>query len=341
MAKNKGIIDDAATIEGAKIAARDIGDDFDELLQEIEAAGGEPVREIRARVYRVTVNDRGKDFQEYCGAFNNIIDEETIGKKYGPGKYRIYYDWKNETGRKQTTRAVNIGREFAGACIEKDDPKPAQMEPAPAFSLNSIISGLTVEKVTAIVAAVEGIKKILTPPPPPPPQQIDFVKLLEVMQAMQPKGQTVSDAIVLKAMDLQKPAEKPRTLSEQLRELQEAKETINALTDGATENGGDNMNVWLKTGLELLPMLLKANGGNYQAAGAAAREIPKVNELIANDPELAREFISAAAEKYGDAAASELAAGFGYQMSREQIPETLEETPAAPEAAPAEGSATP
>lgn len=335
MAKNKGIID-AASIE----AARDIaGDDFDELLQEIEAAGGEPVREIRARVYRVTVNDRGKDFQEYCGAFNNIIDEETIGKKYGSGKYRIYYDWKNETGRKQTTRAVNIGREFAGAF--KDDPKPTQVEtPAPAFSLNSIISGLTVEKVSAIVAAVEGIKKILTPPPPPPPQQIDVVKLLEVMQAIQPKGQTVSDAIVLKAMDMQKPAEKTRTLSEQLRELQEAKETINALTDGATENGGDNMNVWLKTGLELLPMLLKANGGNYQAAGAAAREIPKVNELIANDPEIAQEFIGAVAAKYGDAAAQELARGFNYEMTREAIAqETPQETPAAPEAAPAEGSA--
>lgn len=327
MAKNKGIIEETPG---------EVGDDFDELLQEIEAAGGEPVREIRARVYRVTVNDRGKDFQEYCGAFNNIIDEETIGKKYGSGKYRIYYDWKNETGRKQTTRAVNIGREFAGAF--KDDPKPTQVEtPAPAFSLNSIISGLTVEKVGAIVAAVEGIKKILTPPPP---QQIDVVKLLEVMQAMQPKGQTVSDAIVLKAMDLQKPAEKTRTLSEQLRELKEAKETINALTDGENENGGDNMNIWIKMGLELLPMLLQAKGGNYQAAGQAARSIPKVNELIANDPELAREFISAAAEKYGDAAASELAAGFGYQMSRESIAqETPQETPAAPEAAPAEGSA--
>ena len=329
MAKNKGIIEETP---GA------VADDFDELQQEIEAAGGEPVREIRARVYRVTVNDRGKDFQEYCGAFNNIIDEETIGKKYGSGKYRIYYDWKNESGRKQTTRAVNIGREFAGAI--KDDPKPAQVEtPAPAFSLNSIISGLTVEKVSAIFAAVEGFKKLLTPPPPPPPQQIDVVKLLEVMQAMQPKGQTVSDAIVLKAMDMQKPAEKPRTLSEQLRELQEAKETINALTDGANESGGNNMNVWLKMGLEMLPMLLQANGGNYQAAGQAARSIPKVNELIANDPELAQEFISAAAAKYGDAAASELAAGFGYQMSREAIAQETPETPAAPEAAPAEGSA--
>lgn len=332
MAKNKGIIDETPG---------EVGDDFDELLQEIEAAGGEPVREIRARVYRVTVNDRGKDFQEYCGAFNNIIDEETIGKKYGSGKYRIYYDWRSETGRKQTTRAVNIGREFSEPF--KDDPKPAQVEtPAPAFSLNSIISGLTVEKVSAIVSAVEAIKKILTPPPPPPPQQIDVVKLLEVMQAMQPKGQTVSDAIVLKAMDLQKPAEKPRTLSEQLRELQEAKETINALTEGANENGGDNMNVWLKMGLEMLPMLLQANGGNYQAAGQAARSIPKVNELIANDPELAQEFISAAAEKYGDAAASELAAGFGYQMSRDAIaqetPETPE-TPAEPQPATAEGSA--
>lgn len=334
MSKNKDLDNISAVPKNTPTES----DDFDDLLQEIEAAGGEPEREIRARVYRVTENDRGKDLQEYCGAFKGVVDEEKIGRSFGSGKFRVYYDWRNKAGeRKQTTRAVNIGREFAGAFEEKIDQKPAQAEPAPAFSISSIIGGLTVEKVTTIIAAIEGVKKLLAPPPPPP--QIDFVKLLEVVNAMKPQGQNVSDAIVLKAMDLQKPVERQKTLSEQLRELQEAKETINALTDGANENGGDNMNVWLKMGLEMLPMLLKANGGNYKAAGAVAREIPKVNELLANDPELAQEFISAAALKYGDAAASELAAGFGYEMTRE-TPQAEQATPEeTPAAITAEGSA--
>lgn len=327
MAKNKDLNDLNA---GGKNAASDM-EDLDDLLQEIEAAGGEPEREIRARIYRVTENERGRDTQEYCGAFKGIVDEEKIGRSYGAGKFRVYYDWKNNAGeRKQTTRAVNIGREFAGAAVE-DRPKPTPEEKAPAFSLSSIISGLTVEKVTAIIAAVEGIKKLLTPTPQP---QTDLVKLLEVVNAMKPQGQTVSDAIVLKAMDLQKPAERRQTLAEQLRELQDAKETINALTEGANENGGDNMNMWLKMGLEMLPVLLKTNGGNYQAAGAAAREIPKVNEMIANDPDLAQEFISAVAVKYGDAAAAELAAGFGYQMTREQIPQETAAEETTPETTP-------
>lgn len=310
--------------------------DFDEILAEIEAAGGEVDRQLRVRVYRVT-NDRGRASQEFCGSFQNVIDEQTIAENFGPGKYRVYWDWNGKDGkRRQTTRAVNIGRDVAGAFSENQKPNfnaPSNAA-APAFSFGGILENLTAEKVTAGIMALKALRELIAPPPPP---QIDVVGLLKVlMDNQKPTAPTVSDAIVLKAMEMQKPAQPQppqRSIIEQLRELKEAKETIAEFTDNESDNGGDKMDYFIKMGLNLLPTLLKQNAGNYQAAGEAARQIPMVNSLIENDPEIAKDFITAVANKYGDEAARQLAAGFNYSFEREpEEPQQAEEQQAEPAA---------
>lgn len=322
--------------------------EVDELEQEIENTG-EAYRELSARVYRVVTLEGGNTINEFCGKFFEFVDEQSIAQKFGAGKYTIVYNWKDKDGnRRSTTRRANIAREFgAPRVVTPDEKKPAQAtESAQNGGLNfgGLLGGLDAAKITAIVTAAKAIKELhelLTPPPPPPPPQIDVIKLLEVMNAARANSApSVSDAIVLKAMEMQKPATPQKNLLEQLNELKQAKEIIKDSFEDEEENGGDNMKGLIKTGLQMLPMLLAANGNNYQAAGAAAKNIPMVTNLLSTDSELATDFINAVAAKYGDTAAEQLAAGFGYTWVKQaaeqaqaapQIENTGAETEAAPQ----------
>ena len=305
--------------------------EVDELEQEIENTG-EAYRELSARVYRVVTLEGGNTINEFCGKFFEFVDEQSIAQKFGAGKYTIVYNWKDKDGnRRSTTRRANIAREFGAPRVVNtpDEKKPVQAtESAQNGGLNfgGLLGGLDAAKITAIVTAAKAIKEFLTPPPPPP--QIDFVKLFEVMNAARANSApSVSDAIVLKAMEMQKPTTPQKNLFEQLEDLKKAKDIIRDSFEGEEENGGDNMKTIIKTGLQMLPMLLAANGNNYQAAGAAAKEIPMVTKLLSNDSELATDFINAVAAKYGDTAAEQLAAGFGYTWEKQ----AAEQAQAAPQ----------
>lgn len=307
--------------------------EVDELEQEIENTG-EAYRELSARVYRVVTLEGGNTINEFCGKFFEFVDEQSIAQKFGAGKYTIVYNWKDKDGnRRSTTRRANIAREFGAPRVVNtpDEKKPVQAtESAQNGGVNfgGLLGGFSFEKATAAIAFMEKLKEFMTPPPPPPPPQIDFVKLLEVMNASRANSApSVSDAIVLKAMEMQKPATPQKNLLEQLNELKQAKEIIKDSFEGEEENGGDNMKTIIKTGLQMLPMLLAANGNNYQAAGAAAKNIPMVTNLLSTDSELATDFINAVAAKYGDTAAEQLAAGFGYTWEKQAV----EQAQAAPQ----------
>lgn len=306
----------------AKAESLDNVFEVDELEQEIENTG-EAYRELSARVYRVVTLEGGNTMNEFCGKFFEFVDEQRIATDFGAGKYTIVYNWKDKDGnRRSTTRRANIAREFGAPRVVNtpDEKKPVQAtESAQNGGVNfgGLLGGLDAAKITAIVTAAKAIKEFLTPPPPPPPPQIDVVKLLEVMNAARSNSApSVSDAIVLKAMEMQKPATPQKNLLEQLNELKQAKEIIKDSFEDEEENGGDNMKGLIKTGLQMLPMLLAANGNNYQAAGAAAKQIPMVTKLLSNDSELATDFINAVAAKYGDTAAEQLADGFGYTLEK-------------------------
>ena len=321
-------------LEGAaKAESMDDVFEVDEIEQEIENTG-EAYRELSARVYRVVTLEGGNAINEFCGKFFEFVDEQSIAQNFGAGRYTIVYNWKDKEGkRRSTTRRANIAREFGAPRVAStpDEKKPLQSAESAqngGLNLGGLLGGFDAAKITAIVTAAKAIKEFLTPPPPPPPPQIDVVKLLEVMNAARANSApSVSDAIVLKAMEMQKPDKPQKNLLEQLNELKQAKEIIKDSFEEEGENGGDNMKTIIKTGLQMLPMLLAANGNNYQAAGAAAKNIPMVTNLLSTDSELATDFINAVAQKYGDSAAEQLADGFGYTWEKQ----AAEQAQAAPQ----------
>ena len=81
--------------------------------------------------------------------------------------------------------------------------------------------------------------------------------------------------------------------------------------DEGEEEEGDEMEYLIKKGLDLLPGLLKQNGGDYAKAGAAAAANPVVAGIINSDPELLEKFKGVAAQQYGAENAEALAKGFG------------------------------
>ena len=301
-------------------------DELDELEQEIESTGEES-RDLSARVYRMIQAGNGQTINEYCHTFYEKVNEQMIGDNFGAGKYVVLYTYKDREGkRKQTSRRVNIAREFGSPRIpntteEKTAAQAAQTQTNAVPTLAGFLGGMDAAKiaasVTAIVAAVKGIKEILTPPAPPPQKEIDFIKLIEVLNAARGNSApSIGDAVIMKALDMQKPAAPQKTIVEQLTELKQAKEIIKDSIDETDENGGDDMKSIIKIGLQMLPGLLAAHGGNYQQAGAAAKNIPAVTDLLKNDSEIATEFINAVAAKYGDNAAEQLADGFGYEWTK-------------------------
>ena len=331
-------------LEAAQPAAIETGfDDIDELEAEIENTG-EAYRELQARVYRVVTLETGNTLNEFCGKFFEFVDEQNIAQNFGAGKYIVSYTWKDKDGnRRSTTRRANIAREFGAPRINNAPERKTGLQATESaanggLNLGGLLGNLDAAKITAIVTAAKAIKEFLTPPPPPP--QIDVVKLLEVMNAARAQNApSVSDAIVLKAMEMQKPTAPQKSMLEQLNELKQAKELIKDSFDDE-ENGGDNMNTIIKMGLQMLPGLLAANNNNYQQAGAAAKQIPAVTSLLTNDPDIATDFINAVAAKYGDIAAEDLARGFGYTWTKtaagteQEAPQIENNTDAEAQAAP-------
>lgn len=331
-------------LEAAQPAAIETGfNDIDELEAEIENTG-EEYRELQARVYRVVTLETGNTLNEFCGKFFEFVDEQNIAQNFGAGKYIVSYTWKDRDGnRRSTTRRANIAREFGAPRINhapehKTGLQATESAANGGLNLGGLLGNLDAAKITAIVTAAKAIKEFLTPPPPPP--QIDVVKLLEVMNAARAQNApSVSDAIVLKAMEMQKPTAPQKSMLEQLNELKQAKELIKDSFDDE-ENGGDNMNTIIKMGLQMLPGLLAANNNNYQQAGAAAKQIPAVTNLLTNDPDIATDFINAVAAKYGDSAAEDLARGFGYTWTKTEAG-TEQESPQIENNTDAEAQAAP
>jgi hypothetical protein len=78
------------------------------------------------------------------------------------------------------------------------------------------------------------------------------------------------------------------------------------------------MDTLLKLGLQLLPGILQKQNGDFRATGAAVRDNAILNDIIAKNPDLALKFFEQAAATYGDDSARQLAAGFGYNLNREE-----------------------
>lgn len=291
-----------------------------ERIAEIKARG--EIQVVTSRIYSITSKGR-----EFIGKYDDIAEEDYLAEKYGPGKYLVFYVYRDKDGRRvQKSENFNISELYRGT----RDNVPAQGGRATAGGfLGGFLEGMTAEKVAGVVAAIQGLKAIFAPPPPP----VDMTELIKALAA--PK-QNIGDAVLMKAMDMTRPAPVAApSMLQQIKDIQAVKELLNDSAEGA--GGNDTMNMLVNAGLKMLPAILAQHGGNYQQAGAAVRDNPLISGMIEKDPELLGEFCAAVRDKYGAQAARELAAGYGYDFGEEtpaqapQIETTTEQ--AAPQAA--------
>lgn len=290
----------------------ELNDDFADL---------ENQKEVYGRIYRIIspLESVGRPAREFVGKVEERVDEDYIGRIFGPGRYNIHYRVTRSDGSKfERDETFNIGQEYA----KKDAPQQPVKQAAPAtlggLDLGAVLGGLTVEKITAIGAGLKLIKDFLAPPPPPP--AVDVAKLLEIFAANN-RPQPVSDALLIQAMQSLQKTNTPPSLLQQMRELKEIKETLKDETADETDGEGGQMSLLLEQAFKYLPSLLAANKNNFQATGAQARELPMVAGLIRNNPDLAQEFIERAALTYGRENAESLARGFGLQLTPAPVQE--------------------
>ena len=292
-----------------------------ERIAEIKARG--EIQGVKSRIYAVTSKGR-----EFVGTHDDIAEDDYLAEKYGPGKYLVFYIYRDKQGRRvQTSENFNISELYKGT----RDNVPAQAAHEHGVTLGGFLENITAEKVAGIMAAVQGLKAIFAPPPPP----VDMTELIKALAA--PK-QNIGDAVLIKAMEMTRPAPAPvaaPSMLQQIKDLQAVKELLNDSAEGA--GGNDTMNMLVNAGLKMLPAILAQHGGNYQQAGAAVRDNPLISGMIEKDPELLGEFCAAVRDTYGAQAARDLAAGYGFTFDEEtpaqapQIETTTEQ--AAPQAA--------
>ena len=273
------------------------------LRERLEALRVDDSAELHSRIYRV--NSKGRGGRVFIGSLDDYAEEEYCAETYGPGSYFIAYNWKENGKTEKSTSTFTISDEYG-----RETGEPVQNTPA---TLSGFLGQITPEKITVGIGLLKTIREILAPPPPP----LDLPALITALNAN--KGQNVSDAVLVAAMNSLKEQKESKSISQQLADLRAIKELAADVTE-QENNGGDTMDTLLKMGLSMLPGLLQKQNGDFRATGAAVKENALVNDIIAKNPDLAFKFFEEAAAKYGDDAARQLAAGFGYNLNREETP---------------------
>lgn len=292
---------------------------FDEF--QLGISNGE---EINGRIYRLYPVSRAgnRPMTEFVGRVTEIVDEDFIGREFGPGNYRVIYRIKRASGESETKQFnVNIGQEYArfhkGPETAPETTKAAAPVLGGGFDLGSLLAGLTAEKIAAVGMALKAIKEFLAPPAPAAPA-VDLTRLIELL-ATNNKQQSVSDAILIKAMDgMQKQAAGP-SIFEQLKQIKELKETFAEEIENENNQGdSEEMDFLINKAFQILPDLLAKKNNDYRAVGQEVSNNSFINGLIQDNPELAGKFFEEAIKKYGVENAQKLAAGFGYNIAPQQ-----------------------
>jgi hypothetical protein len=297
-----------------------------ERIAEIKARG--EIQDVTSRIYAVTSKGR-----EFVGKYEDVAEDDYLAEKYGPGKYMVFYIYRDKDGKRvQTSENFNVSELYRGT--RDNVPANAARAPAGGF-LGGFLENMTAEKVAGVVAAIQGLKAIFAPPPPP----VDMTELIKALAA--PK-QNIGDAVLIKAMEMTRPAAPAPvaapSMLQQIKDIQAVKELLN--NGGEAAGGNDTMDMIINAGLKMLPAILAQHGGNYQQAGAAVRDNPLISGFVEKDPELLGEFCAAVRDKYGAQAARDLAAGYGFTFDEEttaQAPQIETTTTTTEQAAPAAG----
>lgn len=272
---------------------------------------------ISGRIYRLfaaTDAVGGRPIAQFVGKVDEVVDEDFVGRHFGGGKFKVRFTITAQNGATEQRDIIYNIDDTYNKYLKEVPPRPAPAPlptpPAPEKESNiidKIFQKITPEYITAFALSIKTIKELFPARPQP-----DYMELMKIIAANSNKP-AFSDSVVMKAMEMQQQQQRAQSPISQLKELKEIREFFK---EEITENqdDGETMN-WIKTAFELLPVLLQKTNNNFQAAGQQARQIPLVNKLIANDPELATAFIKRAQEQYGDANARALARGFGYEMN--------------------------
>lgn len=306
-------------------------DDEETIREELKSLGADGSgATISGRIYRRLPPDNERGIAqptEFCGPVDRFVDEDYVGKKYGPGHYKVRFIVKFANGTQETRdKLYDIGQEYAKyKTVEPTTPQQAQEPPAnapksPVSFLSGFLGGMTAKELMEWGMAFKTIKEIFAPTPAPK-NEPDYLKLFEMMNAN--KAPSISDAVVIKAMENMNAQTRAASPFQQMKELLQMQELLKK-DEPENQNGGvDEMNI-LKTALEFLPSLLKANNNNYKAAGAQAAAFPMVRDMVRNNPDLAQEFFKTAVKQYGEQNALQLAAGFGFQPVSAPAADTLQ-----------------
>lgn len=297
-------------------------DEFEKALDEFGEITENSGVIINGRIYRfLEPTETVRQPTEFVGKVDRFVDEDFVGRNFGSGRYKIRYVIKGD-GRPTVDKTFifSVGKEYDKYVIDKPSSEPPRVPDAQSAqnarggSILSFLDNISAEKITACVAAVEALKRVFMPAPAPAP---NWEKLIEVLAANRP-AQTVSDAIVLKAMDTMNAPKPSASIAEHLKELKAIKEALKEEEreeeEEEEEKDGDEMKGLFKTALEYIPLLLQKNNGDYKAVGAEAAGIPFVKSLIAKDPELQQMFLEKAVQEYGPENAAQLAEGFGITL---------------------------
>lgn len=319
------------------MAAKPERDEYQRALDKLEELRENGGVTISGRIYRfLTPEDSsfqvGRQITEIVGKVEEFVDEDYVGRNYGSGRFKVRYLIKKDGEAKgeENILIYNVGKEYDKFKKQPSNPidpergtEAANAQTPRSGFLENFLNGLTPEKITAFGIGIKALKELFAPPPPPPAP--DMVELLKVFAALrEPQKPALSDTIVMSAMESMKQQNKQPSILQQLRDLKTIKDELKENFDEEKdEEKGDDMNLYLKTALEILPLLLQKNNNNFQAVGAQAAENPMVKNLVSNDPELAQSFFEKAKEKYGIENAKKLALGFGFNL--EEAPQQIEQ----------------
>ena len=297
-------------------------DDDEAIREELKSLGADGSgATISGRIYRRLPpdNDRGiAQPTEFCGPVDRFVDEDFVGKKYGPGHYKVRFIIKYTNGTQETRdKYYDIGREYAKyykaepetqETAQTADQAPANAPKSPVSFLSGFLGGMTAKELMEWGMAFKTIKEIFAPTPAPKSEP-DYLKLFEIMNAN--KAPNISESVVIKAMENMNAQTRAASPFQQMKELLQMQELLRK-EEPENHDEGEEMNTILKMALEYLPTLLKNNNNNYKAAGQQAATFPMVRDMVRNNPDLAQEFFKTAVNQYGEQNALQLAAGFGF-----------------------------
>ena len=304
----------------------DYADDVEIKLDELRELGDKSNGgETYGRVYRLTLPgvEGGRPAAEFIGVVDDVVDEEYIGRRFGGGDYKIRFRFvkKDKTVEKRDV-IFHISRTYDKYAKPQEQrpeatvaPQPPATLAAPGITAVGVLEALKGFKIGEAIAsfgiAIKTLRELF-----PRPKEPDYFELFKIIASNNNKT-SVSDAIVIKAMENMNAQTRPQSPLSQLRELGEMFEFFKdkiTTPENHNDNDGENMSSIIKMAIDYLPLLLHKNNNNFREAGQQARQFPMVENLIKSDPKLAKQFIERARKLYGDANARALANGFGYQM---------------------------